>query len=34
MLSWEIVICGDCCVKAWITTSPRAREVIKFGSPV
>src|SRR5271154_2922800 len=34
MLSCEMVICGDCWVKAWMTRSPRAREVMKFGSPV
>jgi hypothetical protein len=28
-----MVICGVCWVKAWITTRPRASEVMKFGSP-
>ena len=33
-LSCEMVICGDCGVKAWMTMRPRASEVMKLGSPV
>src|SRR5580698_3783949 len=29
-----MVICGFCCVKAWMTMRPRASEVMKLGSPV
>src|ERR1700744_3266161 len=32
-LSCEIVICGIWGVNAWITTSPRASDAMKFGSP-
>src|SRR3569833_3938313 len=31
--SWEIVICGVCGENDWMTSSPRASDVIKFGSP-
>ena len=33
-LSCEMVIWGFCWVNAWMTMSPRAREVMKLGSPV
>ena len=32
--SCAIVSDRFCCVKPWITASPRASEVMKFGSPV
>src|SRR6202171_3831185 len=33
-LSCAMVRCRRCCVKARMTASPRASEVMKFGSPV
>ena len=31
--SCEMLICGVCGLNAWITSSPRASEVMKLGSP-